>query len=170
MRVIARPEMRPIITQLIDMHAKTQSVLFRRAENFFRFRNVEVTIFAKNIAALGELGLRDSGQHFMNHNRDILLRRFAEFSWDGMSAEACGNEFDRAVCVQFSNDAQQFQLILNRQSVTRFRFDGRGAVLQEPMRVFQRLLQKFIFGRNARLVTVERIPPPRPQSLRRSRL
>ena len=124
------------IGQLIDMHAQSQAMFARRAENFFRVGHLEVTVFAKNIAVLRELPFRHARQHFMNDQRDILLLGIAKFLRHRMRAEKSWNELDRAFRIESSDYAQKFHLVLDRQTVTGLCFNRRRSILQEPMRVF----------------------------------
>src|SRR6266404_7137845 len=69
-----------------------------------------------------------------------------------MSPEKCRNNFERRFDIQSTDQAQNFQFILEREAVARFHFDRRCAAFQKPIGMFLRLFEKFFFARGPRFL------------------
>jgi hypothetical protein len=82
----------------------------------------------------------DRREHFVDHEFDVTLRVGLMLFRHGMRAQKCRNEFERCLRLEIADYAQDLQLIIQRQTVTGFRFDRCRSTLQKPARMFQRLL------------------------------
>src|SRR6185312_10297676 len=97
-------------------------------EDFLGIGDFEIIFLAKNVAVFRVLSFRHARQHFMNDQRDILLLGVTKFLRYGVRAKKCRNELDWAFRVESSNYAQKFQFVLDRQAVTRLRFNRRRSI------------------------------------------
>jgi hypothetical protein len=73
------------IRKLIDMHAQPDRAPVPLSESFLN-RPDRSSPARKNVAAFSQLFLRYGGQHFVNNERNVLLR-LPEIFWNGVSTK-----------------------------------------------------------------------------------
>ncbi len=90
--------------------------------------------------------LGDGRQHFVNNERDILLRCARKFLRHRVRAEKGWDELQRGRFVQLPNDPKYFQLFFERKPVTGFGLHRGRAAAQKPLRSPLREGEQLCFG------------------------
>ena len=126
-------------------------MLLRRHQDFLRVREIEVAALAEDVAAFRQFLLGHGRQHLVNDKRHVLFGRAAELFRNGMCTEKRRDKFNRGRFVQLTDNAQNFQLFLERQAVTGLGLHRRGSAAQEPVCSLLRIREKFRFACRAGL-------------------
>ena len=132
------------------MQAEAKSDFLRLRQNSPGRWNFKVSALAEYIAIFGQVFRRDARQHFVDDKVYVGIRIVSIFIGHSMRTEKSRHEFNGGLPVQVANDTEDFQFVFQGKPVSGFRFHRGRPALQEPARVFQRLLEQLLFAGRAR--------------------
>jgi hypothetical protein len=103
--------------ELVGVDAQLHARLPRCGEDRGRIGRCEDTVFAENVAPLGQTGARNCGNHLVADERDVALAPCAIFGRDLVGAHEGRRDLDGMLFLQPGDDAKLLQLRRGRQPV-----------------------------------------------------
>src|SRR6266568_4603449 len=107
----------------------------RRRKNLPGLVCTEHIFFAKDVAVFGEFLFSDARQHFVDDQIYVSLPAISVFRRNVVSTQEGGDVVQRGFVIQLPDRAEKLELVLDRQAITRFCFDGSSSDTQKPFGV-----------------------------------
>jgi len=114
--------------KLFGMKAQSKAAGASGGQDFARLSDGERAAVAEDIAEFGKVFGGDAWEPFAADEVDVGVGRFAvaiaKLSRDDMSAEKCGNDFERLFAIEFAEKREDFAFAGPVEAVAGFGFDG----------------------------------------------
>src|SRR6185503_18555254 len=138
--------------KLIRVDPQPEPMTTRSRKYLPRFIGRENFLFAEHIAKLSELLLRDLRQHLIDNQRHVFIASCSILRRNTVRSEKRRHITQRCLPIETLDRAQDLELVLQRQAVSRLRFNGCRSAAQKPLCVTSACRNQLINTRGARVI------------------